>query len=207
MATVVIKRDGCRVPFDARRIEAAVRAAAQAAQVDDLAWCTTVAQQVSAQLATQAEVDIRDIQCAVEEALMSGRWPQLARAYIEYRHDRDLAREQRGKLHHAIRGLVEQTNAALLNENANKDSKVIPTQRDLLAGIVAKHYAQQQLLEAAQDHVDRHADALEQRAEVQHQPVDALRDPGIERHPGLVERIEQAEVFRLRRGAAEPIGT
>ncbi len=146
MATVVIKRDGCRVPFDAQRIEAAVSAAARAAQIDDAAWCGQVAAQVSQQLAEQAEVDIRDIQCAVEETLMSGRWPQLARAYIEYRHDRDLAREQRGKLHHAIRGLVEQTNAALLNENANKDSKVIPTQRDLLAGIVAKHYAQQQLL-------------------------------------------------------------
>ncbi len=63
-----------------------------------------------------------------------------------------------------------------------------------------RRHAQQQLLEAAQDHVDRHADALEQRAEVQHQPVDALRDPGVERHPGFVERIEQAEVFRLRRG-------
>jgi len=146
MATVVIKRDGCRVPFDAQRIEAAVNAAAAAAQIDDTAWCAQVAAQVSQQLADKAEVDIRDIQCAVEETLMSGRWPQLARAYIEYRHDRDLAREQRGKLHHAIRGLVEQTNAALLNENANKDSKVIPTQRDLLAGIVAKHYAQQQLL-------------------------------------------------------------
>ncbi|WP_312181209.1 anaerobic ribonucleoside-triphosphate reductase [Pantoea sp. CTOTU46764] len=146
MATVVIKRDGCRVPFDAQRIEAAVSAAARAAQINDTAWCAQVAAQVSQQLAEQAEVDIRDIQCAVEETLMSGRWPQLARAYIEYRHDRDLAREQRGKLHHAIRGLVEQTNAALLNENANKDSKVIPTQRDLLAGIVAKHYAQQQLL-------------------------------------------------------------
>lgn len=35
---------------------------------------------------------------------------------------------------------------ALLNENANKDSKVIPTQRDLLAGIVAKHYAKQYIL-------------------------------------------------------------
>lgn len=34
----------------------------------------------------------------------------------------------------------------MLNENANKDSKVIPTQRDLLAGIVAKHYARQHLL-------------------------------------------------------------
>ena len=50
------------------------------------------------------------------------------------------------KLHQAIQGLAEQTNAALLNENANKDSKVIPTQRDLLAGIVAKHYAQQHLV-------------------------------------------------------------
>ncbi len=146
MARVVIKRDGCKVPFDAQRIEAAVQAAGRAAQIDDAAWCAQVAAQVSQQLADRLEVDIRDIQCAVEETLMGGRWPQLARAYIEYRHDRDLAREQRGKLHHAIRGLVEQTNAALLNENANKDSKVIPTQRDLLAGIVAKHYAQQQML-------------------------------------------------------------
>ncbi|ORM69736.1 anaerobic ribonucleoside-triphosphate reductase [Pantoea rwandensis] len=146
MATVVIKRDGCRVPFEAQRIELAVQAAAQAVQIEDALWCTQVATRVSRQLADRTEVDIRDIQCAVEETLMAGRWPQLARAYIEYRHDRDLAREQRGKLHHAIRGLVEQTNAALLNENANKDSKVIPTQRDLLAGIVAKHYAQQQLL-------------------------------------------------------------
>ncbi|MCA1176969.1 MULTISPECIES: anaerobic ribonucleoside-triphosphate reductase [unclassified Pantoea] len=146
MATVVIKRDGCRVPFEAQRIELAVQAAARAAQIDDALWCAQVATRVSRQLANRVEVDIRDIQCAVEETLMAGRWPQLARAYIEYRHERDLAREQRGKLHHAIRGLVEQTNAALLNENANKDSKVIPTQRDLLAGIVAKHYAQQQLL-------------------------------------------------------------
>lgn len=146
MARVVVKRDGCRSTFDAARIEAAVAAAASAAQVDDKHWCATVAQRVSEKLADRVEVDIRDIQFAVEETLMCGPYPQLARAYIEYRHDRDVAREQRGKLHHAIRGLVEQTNAALLNENANKDSKVIPTQRDLLAGIVAKHYAQQQLL-------------------------------------------------------------
>ena len=146
MAKVVVKRDGCRSEFDASRIEAAVAAAARAAQVEDAPWCATVAQRVSEKLADRAEVDIRDIQFAVEETLMCGPYPQLARAYIEYRHDRDVAREQRGKLHHAIRGLVDQTNAALLNENANKDSKVIPTQRDLLAGIVAKHYAQQQLL-------------------------------------------------------------
>jgi len=37
MATVVIKRDGCRVSFDAQRIAAAVMAAARAANVDDAA--------------------------------------------------------------------------------------------------------------------------------------------------------------------------
>ncbi len=146
MATVVIKRDGCRVSFDAQRIAAAVMAAARAANVDDAAWCDAVAGQVSAQLVDRQDVDIQDIQCAVEETLMAGPYPQLARAYIAYRHDRDVERERRSQLHHAIRGLVDQTNAALLHENANKDSKVIPTQRDLLAGIVAKHYAQQQIL-------------------------------------------------------------
>jgi len=146
MATVVIKRDGCRTGFDAQRIEQAVVAAARAADVNDAAWCAQVAERVALRLADRPEVAIHEIQCAVEETLMAGPYPQLARAYIEYRHDRDVARDRQSQLHHAIRGLVDQTNAALLNENANKDSKVIPTQRDLLAGIVAKHYAQQQIL-------------------------------------------------------------
>lgn len=94
----------------------------------------------------RSRVDINEIQTAVENQLMAGPYKQLARAYIEYRHDRDVQREKRGRLNQEIRGTVEQTNSALLNENANKDSKVIPTQRDLLAGIVAKHYARQHLL-------------------------------------------------------------
>ncbi|CUU25238.1 anaerobic ribonucleoside-triphosphate reductase [Duffyella gerundensis] len=146
MISVVIKRDGCRVPFDAQRIVQAVNAAAQAAAVNDNDYAQQVAAEVAATVTQQAEVDIHEIQRAVENALMSGPYPQLARCYIEYRHDRDRAREQRSKLSQAIRGLVEQSDPALLNENANKDSKVIPTQRDLLAGIVAKHYAQQHLL-------------------------------------------------------------
>lgn len=45
-----------------------------------------------------------------------------------------------------IQSLLEQNNASLLNENANKDSNVIPTQRDLLAGIVSRYYAKQFML-------------------------------------------------------------
>ncbi|MBD2795594.1 anaerobic ribonucleoside-triphosphate reductase [Xenorhabdus sp. 18] len=50
------------------------------------------------------------------------------------------------RLDQEIRGLIEQSHISLLNENANKDSKVIPTQRDLLAGIVARQYAKQHIL-------------------------------------------------------------
>ncbi|CNE39711.1 anaerobic ribonucleoside triphosphate reductase [Yersinia rohdei] len=146
MKTVVIKRDGCQVPFDEVRIKEAVERAALAVGVVDTDYCATVARVVAQTMENQAKVDIRDIQNAVENQLMAGQYKQLARAYIEYRHDRDISRELRGRLNQEIRGLVEQSNKALLNENANKDSKVIPTQRDLLAGIVAKHYAKQHIL-------------------------------------------------------------
>ncbi|KIO37441.1 anaerobic ribonucleoside-triphosphate reductase [Shewanella sp. cp20] len=143
---VVIKRDGYRTPFDETRIRDAVIAAASSAGIDDVAYATEVALQVRQTVAELEQVDIHDLQDAVENQLMEGPYKRLARVYIEYRHDRDIHRELSSRLNREIRGLVEQSNAALLNENANKDSKVIPTQRDLLAGIVAKHYATRHIL-------------------------------------------------------------
>ena len=131
--------------FDEARIAQAIERAALAVGVVDADYCATVARVVAQRMEQQPRVDIHEIQQAVENQLMAGEYKQLARAYIEYRHDRDVARELR-RLNQEIRGLVEQSNRALLNENANKDSKVIPTQRDLLAGIVAKHYAKQHIL-------------------------------------------------------------
>ncbi len=146
MKPIVIKRDGCHVPFDTARIKEAIQQAAKAVQINDINYCHQVAESVAGHLAEREYIDIHDIQQAVEDQLMAGQYKELARAYIEYRHSRDVARESRGRLNREIQGLIEQTNFSLLNENANKDSKVIPTQRDLLAGIVARHYAQQHLL-------------------------------------------------------------
>lgn len=146
MISMVIKRDGCKVAFSETRILDAIKRAAHAAEIQDDDYCAQATSKVCKQLQIRPYLDIHDIQKSVENELMAGRYPELARTYIEYRHDRDVARELRGKLNNAIKGLIEQTNPALLNENANKDSKVIPTQRDLLAGIVAKHYATQHIL-------------------------------------------------------------
>ncbi|SQH76153.1 anaerobic ribonucleoside-triphosphate reductase [Shewanella benthica] len=143
---VVIKRDGYRTPFDETRIRDAVVAAANSAGIEDRSYAVSVAASVAKCVAEHAEIDIHELQDLVENHLMEGPYKSLARVYIEYRHDRDLHRETSSRLNQDIRGLVDQTNADLLNENANKDAKVIPTQRDLLAGIVAKHYAIRHIL-------------------------------------------------------------
>ncbi|MFZ7197933.1 anaerobic ribonucleoside-triphosphate reductase [Avibacterium avium] len=144
----VIKRDGSRAQFDIQRIINAIRKAALAVGIDQEDYWQKMGQRVANGIFVkyQHEIDIHDIQLLVENQLMASDYPQVARAYIEYRHDRDLAREKRSQLTREIEGLIEQSNVELLNENANKDAKVIPTQRDLLAGIVAKHYAKRYIL-------------------------------------------------------------
>lgn len=144
----VIKRDGSRAQFDIQRIVNAIRKAALAVGIEQDDYWQKMGQQIANGIFAkyQQEIDIHDIQRLVENQLMASDYPQVARTYIEYRHDRDLAREKRSQLTREIEGLIEQSNVELLNENANKDAKVIPTQRDLLAGIVAKHYAKRYIL-------------------------------------------------------------
>ncbi|KIP79099.1 ribonucleoside-triphosphate reductase [Vibrio harveyi] len=146
MKPIVIKRDGSRAPFNRDRIQAAVEAAAENKDKDVAIYALNVALAVELQLQDHDEVHIHEIQDLVENELMQGPYKALARSYIEYRHDRDIAREKQSALTREIEGLIEESNLDLINENANKDGKVIPTQRDLLAGIVAKHYAKTHIL-------------------------------------------------------------
>ncbi|WP_194437160.1 anaerobic ribonucleoside-triphosphate reductase [Vibrio fluminensis] len=146
MKPIVIKRDGSRAPFSRDRIQAAVEAAAEHVNNEIAIYALNVALAVELQLKDHDEVHINEIQTLVENELMQGPYKSLARSYIEYRHDRDIAREKQSALTREIEGLIEESNVDLINENANKDGKVIPTQRDLLAGIVAKHYAKTHIL-------------------------------------------------------------
>ncbi|SET35381.1 anaerobic ribonucleoside-triphosphate reductase [Thorsellia anophelis] len=164
MDIYVRKRDGSLVTFDRSRIYNAIKNAAISTNKIDEVYCNQVTDRVlkrlneepnqtllespkvNSQQSMPIVLEISLIQKIVEEQLMKSQYPEIARVYIEYRHDRDIAREQNSFLNQTIRGLVDQTDISILNENANKDSKVIPTQRDLLAGIVAKHYALKYML-------------------------------------------------------------
>lgn len=151
----VEKRDGTIVDFDKEKIRNAVYKAGGTMTDEDSAIMLVL----HSQIRNGKAMKISQIQELVEESLMKTN-PTVARAYIEYRHDRDIAREQNGKLFRDIKGLMTLSNKELTNENANKDSRVFPTKRDLLAGIVSKHMARNHILPkhivAAHDSGDIH---------------------------------------------------
>ncbi|MDK7197936.1 anaerobic ribonucleoside-triphosphate reductase [Actinotignum sanguinis] len=144
---VVTKRDGRSVSFDAGKIYRAIALAMNSQGIDDYAFVEEATRTVIDHLDT-AKLDVPTIQTEVENVLMASRYPQVARAYIEYRHDRDTAREQAMDISRSLDKLM-QRDKTVVNENANKDSTVFNTQRDLTAGAVAKAYALKYLLPPA----------------------------------------------------------
>lgn len=148
-----IKRDKTKMPFDSERIYNAVFLAASDSGKDfeeasQIAHDTTTLVTVNLEhkFSGQGSVEITEIAHTIEDVLMSSCWKEVARSFIEYRHDRDQARELKSDLHKNIIGLVDQTNKDILNENANKPAEMFHVQRDLLAGEISKHYALEYLL-------------------------------------------------------------
>ncbi|HBC80723.1 MAG TPA: hypothetical protein DC012_01880, partial [Escherichia sp.] len=69
MTPHVMKRDGCKVQFKSERIQEAILRAAAAAGVDDADYCATVAEVVRQQMQAPSQLDISELQPAVETQL------------------------------------------------------------------------------------------------------------------------------------------
>ena len=139
----VLKRDGRRLVFDHSRI----RAALAKAFVDVHGELTPMAEHTLADLVARIEVEIGErftdavkiyeIQNVVEHILLESREYDVAQAYINYRTQRDFARSKATDINHSIVKLIDK-DSTVVHENANKDSDVFNTQRDLTAGAVGK---------------------------------------------------------------------
>ncbi|MGO1204052.1 ATP cone domain-containing protein, partial [Cellulosimicrobium funkei] len=125
----VLKRDGRRRPFDDARIRAAVTKAFAEVHGDLTAThrrrVAEVVDQVDAEIAARfdATVKIYEIQGVVEHVLLESHEYDVARAYIDYRVQRDFARSRATDLNHSIVRLLDK-DSTVVNENANKDSEV-----------------------------------------------------------------------------------
>ena len=138
----VEKRDGRRVAFDVTKIyKAMVRAAQDLGPMTPMleAKLETITDRVVAEISSRFAkyVKIYEIQNIVEHELLNAKEYAIAENYITYRTQRDFERSKATDINFTIDKLLNK-DRTVVNENANKDSDVFNTQRDLTAGIVGK---------------------------------------------------------------------
>lgn len=145
----VEKRDGRRVVFDVEKIEKALHKAAE--KVMDVTplvekRLSTLVERIVEEIHSRFPqgVKIHEIQNIVEHELLEAKEYALAEEYITYRTQRDFERSKATDINFSIHKLLNK-DQAVVNENANKDSDVFNTQRDLTAGIVGKSIGLQML--------------------------------------------------------------
>ena len=143
-STVLVeKRDGRVVDFDPINIISAVKSAFgdlnKEVGPEEDAMIRGFANQVEGEIKGRytGPAKIEDIQNLVEHALIDAHLYDVARAYTNYRLDKDIQRAKATDVNEAVARFINH-DPTLIHENANKDSNVYSTQRDLLAGAVSK---------------------------------------------------------------------
>ncbi len=139
----IVKRDGRLVDFDDQKIYDALVKAQRNAQGEltpiDHEHIMEIVESIDHEIAArfQTNVKIYEIQNIVEHILLAKNAYALAEEYINYRTRRDFERSKATDINFTINKLMNK-DQSVVNENANKDSNVFNTQRDLTAGIVGK---------------------------------------------------------------------
>ena len=137
----VIKRSGEEVVFDSSKILNAVLAVNNDCtgydRVDDL-----VAKAITDAVIKKCEsfgraVSVEEIQDLVEKELMLAGKQEASKQYIIYRFKRAEARKK-NTIDDKVLALIDCQNEELIQENSNKNPKVISVQRDYMAGEVSK---------------------------------------------------------------------
>lgn len=139
----VIKRDGREDKFQKGKITLAIQKASDEVEKSGMEAMPQIAIQTIATevynnfKAQDCAVSVENIQDAIESLLMQRGYYDVAKTYIRYRYERQLARNGNttdGK----ILSIVDGVNEDVIQENSNKNPKIAATQRDYIAGEVSR---------------------------------------------------------------------
>ena len=136
----VIKRDGRVVKFNKKKIYNAIEKAVKSVfNENNTVDIKKITKQVNNEIANRFKEDIKiyEIQNIIEHTLLSFGEEAVYKEYVNYRVEKNIERERSLDINKAIEKLVNR-DENIVNENANKDSLIFNTQRDLTSGTVAK---------------------------------------------------------------------
>lgn len=157
----VKKRDGRVVLFNQDKIVNAILAAFKQVDGEITQYALDKAMNIATYIKEYYEKqdripNIEEIQDLVEKGLMATKRKDVAKEYVLYREERTKAR---GNLtDKSVTELLGGTSEYWNTENANKNSRVVTTQRDYLAGITSTDITRRLLL--SKDIVDAHDNGI-----------------------------------------------
>lgn len=143
----VVKRNGDLENFSKTKIRSSIEdAAANSGQKVPKDVSKKISDSIDSYLNSNATIiTTADISKLVENKLMSSQYKDVARKYIEYRHDADVIHAM-NTTDKDIMELVSGENDEWNTENSNKDAALVTTQRDYIAGIVSKDIAKRYII-------------------------------------------------------------
>lgn len=159
MVNTVVKRDGRIVEFDKSKIADAILKAMNDVNNINKDLANRIANDISKLNAN--EISVEELQDLVEEKLMSSKMKDVARSYVRYRYDREKNRElskDLNKRYNEFISLVQGSNEEANKENSNKDTRIIPTMRDYIAGFTCREMAEKFIL--PKDIVEAHKQGI-----------------------------------------------
>ena len=144
---VVIKRDCTEVDFDKTKISNAIlKAMKNGSGIVKPKIAEGIADEIENECKDKDEVSISDIELMVYDKLITKKQRLTAKAYEGYRSIREFQRENENTTDSEIDELLDGESEYWNTENSNKNSKVLNTQRDYMAGIVSKDISRRFLL-------------------------------------------------------------
>ena len=137
MRIKVIKRDGSKVKYNPEKIAIAISGAFQdlGKEFDDVVVLNDI--ECAIKSLHQKNVDIETIQDIVEDALIDNGYIEEAKAYIRYRHERELIRKKKLELSVAEKLLASNVQ----NQNANVDEYSFGGRKGEVDNVIMKDYA------------------------------------------------------------------
>ena len=124
MSTLVIKRDGTKVPFEKEKIQTAILKAFEAVDGNVTEYSQSKAENIADYIEKNINSEsatVEEIQDLVENGLMSTKRKDVARAYISYRNERTREREKNSTIRKIVKEKMSAKNVQ--NQNANVDEK------------------------------------------------------------------------------------
>ena len=145
----VIKRNGIVVQFNKTKIRQAITKAMKLGSgiyLPDIA--RLISNDAERYFSKKGETpSIGMIEAYVYQRLNHYGQNETARAYEGFRAVQEFKRET-NTIDDSVMGLIQSTNEEVATENSNKDSNIVSTQRDLIAGEVSKDIARRKLIPA-----------------------------------------------------------